>query len=55
MPTAYPCTTPDFIPGQAGNRLRQYGTFGKVVLVNGAMNGVDFNGGNYVETSLLKA
>jgi hypothetical protein len=52
--TAYPCTTPDLVSGQTGNRPWQHGALREVVLVNCTMDRVDFNSGDNIETCLLK-
>jgi hypothetical protein len=49
------CSAPDFGSGQPHNRSRQHRALGKVVGVDSAVDGVDFNRGHDIETGLLEA
>jgi hypothetical protein len=53
--TAYTGTPPDLGSGQSGYRPRQHDAVGKVVCVDTAMDGVDFDSGHNVEAGLLES
>jgi hypothetical protein len=55
LPTAYSGPISDFRARQGGNRLCQHRAVWKVVLVDSAMDWVDFYRGNDIEASLLEA
>jgi hypothetical protein len=55
MPTSYPGPPPNLGSGQPDNRLWQHDALWKVVCVDSAMYGVDFNCGHDIETGLLEA
>jgi hypothetical protein len=54
-PPADACRFADGIAGQADDRLRDYGSFGKVEVMNCGMNRVDFDSGDDVESGLFEA
>jgi hypothetical protein len=49
------CTPPDLVPSETHNRLRQDGATRKIICVDGAMDGIDFNSGDNIEASLFEA
>jgi hypothetical protein len=55
MPAAYPSPLPYFFSGQPDNRSRQHSALRKIVCVHSAMDWIDLNCGNNIETSLLEA
>jgi hypothetical protein len=55
MPAAYPSLLPYFFSGQPDNRSRQHSALRKVEGVYSAMDWIDLNCGNNIETSLLEA
>jgi hypothetical protein len=55
MCEAYPSPLPDLGAGQSSNRLRQHDAMREVVCMDSAMDGVDFDCGHDIETSLLEA
>jgi hypothetical protein len=50
-----PGLTPNLFHGQSDNRLWQHGALWEVVCMDSTMDGVDFNCGHDIETSLFEA
>ncbi len=53
--TAYSCPPPNLVSGETHNRLRQDGAAREIVCVDGAMDGIDFNGSDNIEAGLFEA
>jgi hypothetical protein len=54
MPAPYPSPLPDFFPSQPDDRSRQHSALRKVVCMDSAMDGIDFDCGHDIETGLLE-